>query len=87
MTFVKLFGAAKRDSILVLEERFGCARRYEQRIRQCHSRRKKLIHAIEQRMAQGNSLQDVFADLNVTGKSLDRLRKDIEKGVDIFRNV
>jgi hypothetical protein len=30
------------------------------------------IHAIEQRVAQGNVLRDVFADLNATGKSLDR---------------
>ena len=37
-----------------------------------------------QRVEQGFTLQDVFADLNATGKSLDRLRRDIEKGIDIF---
>ena len=77
-------GIAKRDSILSLEARFRCAWRYEQRIKQWHSRRKKLIHRIEQRVEQGHALQDVFADLNATGKSLDRLRRDIEKGIDIF---
>jgi hypothetical protein len=80
-------GAAKRDSILTLEEKFGCLWRYEQRIRQCHSRRKKIIRMIEQRVGQGHALQDVFADLNATGKSLDRMRKDLEKGVNLFSNV
>ena len=60
---------------------------YEQRIRQCHSRRKKIIRMIGQRMGQGHALQDMFADLNVTGKSLDRMRKDLEKGVNLFSNV
>jgi hypothetical protein len=77
-------GAAKRDSILALEAKFGCRWRYEQRIKQCHSRRKKVILLIEQRVAQGHALQDVFADLNATGKSLDRIRKDIEKDVNFF---
>jgi hypothetical protein len=80
-------GAARRDSILALEEKFGCLWRYEQRIRQCHSRRKKIIRMIEQRVGQGHALQDVFADLNATGKSLDRIRKDLEKGVNLFSNV
>ena len=80
-------GAARRDSILALEEKFGCLWRYEQRIRQCHSRRKKIIRMIEQRVGQGHALQDVFADLNATGKSLDRMRKDLEKGVNLFLNV
>ena len=42
---------------------------------------------IEQRVGQGHALQDVFADLNATGKSLDRMRKDLEKGVNLFSNV
>ncbi|KAJ5904866.1 short-chain dehydrogenase [Penicillium subrubescens] len=79
-------GAAKRDSILLLEAKFGCAWRYEQRIRQWHSRRKKVIRMIEQRVAQGHALADVFAQLNAMGKSLDRLRRDVEKGVDLFQN-
>lgn len=79
-------GAAKRDSILLLEAKFGCSWRYEQRIRQWHSRRKKVIRMIEQRVEQGHALPDVFAQLNATGKSLDRLRKDVEKGVDLFQN-
>jgi hypothetical protein len=79
-------GAAKRDSILVLEAKFGSAWRYKQRIRQWHSRRKKVIRMIEQRMEQGHALLDVFAQLNATGKSLDRLRKDVEKRVDLFQN-
>ncbi len=41
---------------------------------------------IEQRAEQGHALQNVFAQLNATGKSLD-LRKDVEKGVDLFQNV
>jgi hypothetical protein len=79
-------GAAKRDSILVLEAKFGSAWRYKQRIRQWHSRRKKVIRMIEQRVEQGHALLDVFAQLNATGKSLDRLRKDVEKRVDLFQN-
>jgi hypothetical protein len=79
-------GAAKRDSILLLEAKFGCAWRYEQRIRQWHSRRKKVIRMIEQRVEQGHALADVFAQLNAMGKSLDRLRRDVEKGVDLFQN-
>ena len=77
-------GATRKASILDLEVRFGCAWRYEQRIRQWHTRRRKVIQAIEQRVGQGQTLQEVFAKLNATAKSLDRLRKDIEKGVDIF---
>jgi hypothetical protein len=80
-------GAAKRDSILALEVKFGSAWRYEQRIRQWHSRRKKVIHMIEQRVDQGHALQEVFAQLNATGKSVDRLRKDVEKGVDLFQTI
>jgi hypothetical protein len=77
-------GAAKRDSILALEVKFGTAWRYEQRIRQWHSRRKKVIHMIKQRVEQGHALQNVFMQLNATGKSLDRLRKDVENGIDLF---
>jgi hypothetical protein len=80
-------GAAKRDSILMLEAKFGSAWRYEQRMRQWHSRRKKVIAMIQQQVAKGHALQDVFAHLNATGKSLDRIRKDVEKGVDLFKNV
>ena len=70
-----------------LEEKFGCFWRYKQWIWQCHSRRKKIIRMIEQRVGQGHALQDVFADLNATGKSLGRMRKDLEKGVNLFSNV
>lgn len=77
-------GATKRDSILVLEAKFGSAWRYEQRMKQWHSRRKKVIGMIERRVEQGHVLQDVFEQLTATGKSLDRLRKDVEKGVDLF---
>jgi hypothetical protein len=77
-------GTAKRNSILVLEAKFGSAWHYEQRMKQWHSRRKKMIRMIEQRVEQGHTLQDVFAQLNATGKSLDRLRKDMEKGIDLF---
>jgi hypothetical protein len=80
-------GAAKRDSILALEAKFGSAWRYEQRIRQWHSRRKKVIHMIEQRADQGHALHEVFTQLNATRKSLDRLRKDVEKGIDPFQTV
>ena len=80
-------GAAKQDSILVLEVKFGSAWRYEQRMKQWHSRRKKVIRMIEQRVEQGHALRDVFVQLNATGKSLDRLRKDMEKGIDLFLNV
>jgi transcriptional activator of glycolytic enzymes GCR1 len=80
-------GAAKRDSILALEVKFGSAWRYEQRIRQWHSRRKKVIRMIEQRVNQGHTLQEVFTQLNATGKSLDRLRKDVENSIDPFQTV
>jgi len=80
-------GEAKRDSILTLEAKFGSSWRYEQRMRQWHSRRKKLIAAINQRVVQGHKLEDVIHQLEVTGKSLDRLRKDIERGVDLFVNM
>jgi hypothetical protein len=80
-------GTAKRDSILVLEAKFGSAWRYEQRLKQWHSRRKKVIRMIERRVGQGHALQDVFTQLNATGKSLDRIRKDVEKGVDLFKNI
>ena len=78
-------GEAKRDSIVALEPKFGSSWRYEQRMRQWHSRRKKLIALIEQRVAQGHKLEDVIQLLEATGKSLDRLRKDIERGVDLFK--
>jgi Centromere DNA-binding protein complex CBF3 subunit, domain 2/Transcriptional activator of glycolytic enzymes len=77
-------GAAKRDSILALEAKFGSAWRHNQRIRQWHSRRKKVIHLVEQRVQKGHRLQGVFAQLKATRKSLDRLRKDVEKGIDPF---
>jgi hypothetical protein len=80
-------GAAKRDSILVLEAKFGSAWRYKQRMKQWHSRRKKAIRMIERRVEQGHALRDVIAQLEATGKSLDRIRKDVEKGVDLFLNV
>jgi hypothetical protein len=72
-------GAAKRDSILILEAKFGSAWRYKQRLKQWHSRRKKVIRMIEQRVGQGHVLEDIFAQLNATGKSLDRIRKDVER--------
>jgi centromere DNA-binding complex CBF3 subunit-like protein/transcriptional activator of glycolytic enzymes GCR1 len=80
-------GAAKRDSILILEAKFGSAWRYEQKMKQWHSRRKKVIGMIKQQVEKGHALQDVFAQLNARGKSLDRIRKDVEKGVDLFKNV
>ena len=40
---------------------------------------------IDQRVAQGYRLEDVIKQLEMTGKSLDCLRKDIEKGVDLFK--
>ena len=48
---------------------------------------KNIIRMIEQRMEQGHALRDVFANLNATGKSLDCLRKDLKKVVNIFQNV
>src|SRR5436305_3020123 len=71
-------GAAKRDSIVVLEAKFGSAWRYEQRMKQWYSLRRKVIRKIEQRVEQGHTLQDIFAQLNATGKLLDRIRKDGE---------
>ena len=53
-------------------------------MRQWHSRRKRLIALIDQRVAQGQKLEDVLQQLEAMGKSLDRLRKDIESGVDLF---
>ena len=46
-----------------------------------------MIRMIEQRIEQGHALQDVIVQLEETGKSLDRIRKDVEKGVDLFVNV
>ena len=80
-------GAAKWDSILVLKVKFRSTWHYEQRMKQWYSWRKKVIRMIERRVEQGHALQDVFAQLNAMGKSLDRLRKDVEKGIDLFLNV
>ena len=53
-------------------------------MRQWHSRRKKLIALIAQKVAQGHELEDVIQQLKATGKLLDHLCKDVEKGVDLF---
>ena len=42
---------------------------------------------IQQQVAKGHALQNVFAQLNATGKSLDCIYKDVEKGVDLFKDV
>ena len=78
-------GEVKRDSIMALEMKFGSSWWYEQKIRQWHSRRKKLISMIDQRVAQGYRLEDVIKQLEMTGKSLDCLCKDIEKGINLFK--
>ena len=69
---------------MTLETKFKSSWWYEQRMRQWHSRRKRLIALIDQRVAQGQKLEDVLQQLEAMGKSLDRLRKDIESGVDLF---
>jgi len=53
-------------------------------MRQWYSRRKKLIALIDQKVAQEHKLEDIIQQLEATGKSLDRLRKDIERGVNLF---
>ena len=45
---------------------------------------RRLVALIAQKVAQGHELEDVIQQLEATGKSLDHLRKDVEKGVDLF---
>ncbi len=78
-------GEVKRDSIMALEMKFGSSWWYEQKIRQWHSRRKKLISMIDQRVAQEYRLENIIKQLEMTGKSLDCLCKDIEKGINLFK--
>ena len=40
---------------------------------------------IDQRVAQGYRLEDVIKQLEIIGKLLDHLHKDIEKGIDLFK--